>query len=75
MCSSGSLPAIVDSCPNVQVVCNAKCKQTLELIYDTKKWKWLIISPKQPLKIGKVCVCMCVFTVYPTSQLAVFYNR
>ncbi len=50
---SGGLPAAMDACPNAVLVCNAKCKETLEKHYDTTGWKWQIVEDGDAISLGK----------------------
>ena len=50
---SGSLPAVLQACPNAEVVCNQKCRDALSRHFDTAGWKWKIISEGDSLSLGK----------------------
>ena len=50
---SGGLPAVLTACPQAEIICNAKCKDTLEKYYDTSKWNWKVISDGDNVSIGK----------------------
>src|SRR5210317_1446821 len=41
---SGGLPGLMAVCPDAELVCNEKCKDTLEKHYDTSSWKWKIVN-------------------------------
>jgi len=49
---SGGLPHIVTVCPQAELVCNAKCKETLEKYYDTKTWKWRVVEDGNSISLG-----------------------
>lgn len=49
---SGSLPYIMTGLPHAQLVCNARCRETLSAYYDTSTWNFLIVDNGDTLKIG-----------------------
>jgi flavorubredoxin len=49
---SGGLPAVMAACPNVTLVCNAKCKKALEQHYDTANWPFHVVANGETLSIG-----------------------
>ncbi len=50
---SGSLPMIVERCPQVEIICNAKCRDFLSMYYDTSNWNFKIIKEGDVVSIGK----------------------
>ncbi len=50
---SGGLPAFMKACPQAELVCNAKCKMTLGMYYDTTDWKWHVVEDGVELSLGK----------------------
>ena len=50
---AGSLPAMVEACPNATVVCNAKCKDALAGFFDVSNWKFQILNSGDSLSLGK----------------------
>jgi flavorubredoxin len=50
---SGSIPALMKACVNAELVCNAKCKETLEMYYDTSGWKFKVIDESTELSLGE----------------------
>ena len=50
---SGGLPGLMAVCPNAELVCNAKCKDTLEKHYDTSAWKWHVVEDGDTIVLGK----------------------
>lgn len=50
---SGGLPAAMAACPQAELVCNAKCKDALEMHYDTAKWKWRVVEDGDEIALGK----------------------
>lgn len=50
---SGGLPATMAACPQAELVCNAKCKDALEMHYDTAKWKWRVVEDGDEITLGK----------------------
>lgn len=50
---AGSLPAMVEACPNATVVCNAKCKDALAGFFDVSAWKFQIVENGESLSLGK----------------------
>ncbi|MDH3982320.1 MAG: FprA family A-type flavoprotein [Kiritimatiellaceae bacterium] len=50
---SGGLPGIMAACPQAELVCNAKCKKTLEQHYDTDGWKWHVVKDGDSISLGK----------------------
>ncbi len=50
---SGSLPVLMQKCQNAELVCNEKCKNTLSLHYDTKRWKFKIVDESTDLILGE----------------------
>lgn len=50
---SGGLPGIMAVCPQAELVCNAKCKDTLEKHFDTSAWKWHVVEDGDEISLGK----------------------
>jgi flavorubredoxin len=50
---SGALPAIMKACPNAKLVCDAKCRKTLELYYETAEWTFHLVKTGETLSIGE----------------------
>jgi flavorubredoxin len=50
---SGGLPGLMAACPNAEMVCNAKCKESLEKHYDTSAWKWHVVEDGDTISLGK----------------------
>lgn len=50
---SGGLPGIMAACPQAEMVCNAKCKDTLEKHFDTSAWKWHVVDDGDEISLGK----------------------
>lgn len=50
---SGAMPEVLKLLPNAKVVCNAKCKDTLEKHYNTSKWNFHIVKDGDTLSLGK----------------------
>ncbi len=50
---SGGLPDLMAACPQAELICNAKCKITLEMHYDTTSWKWNIVEDGDSISLGK----------------------
>ncbi|MEE9369333.1 MAG: FprA family A-type flavoprotein [Pontiella sp.] len=50
---SGSLPEIMAACPHAEMVCNAKCKDTLEKHFDTSEWTWHVVADGDKISLGK----------------------
>ena len=50
---SGGLPILMKACPAAEIVCNAKCRDTLEKYYNTSEWKWKVISDGDSISLGK----------------------
>ena len=50
---SGSLPKLMEACVNAKLVCNKKCKETLELHYNTEGWNWQVVDESSTLELGK----------------------
>ena len=49
---SGSLPVLMEACKNAELVCNAKCQNTLSMYYDTSKWKFKIVDESSQISLG-----------------------
>ena len=49
---SGALPTLMKACPQAQLVCDAKCKATLEKHYDISSWNILLVKTGDELNIG-----------------------
>lgn len=49
---SGALPAVMDAAPNATLVCDQKCKDVLEIYYDTANWKFKIVKTGDSLSLG-----------------------
>ena len=50
---SGSLPELMVACPQAELVCNKKCRITLEKHFDTSDWKWKIVDDGDTISLGK----------------------
>ncbi|NCD31823.1 MAG: FprA family A-type flavoprotein [Spartobacteria bacterium] len=50
---AGSLPKVVEACPNAVVVCDAKCEKALGLHFDTSEWTFKIVKEGDSLSLGK----------------------
>lgn len=50
---SGSLPELMAACPQAEMVCNAKCKDTLEKHFDTAAWAWHVVDDGDSISLGK----------------------
>ncbi len=50
---SGSLPVLMDMCPNAQLVCNLKCQKILSMHYETNGWNFKIVDEESELSLGK----------------------
>jgi len=49
---SGGVPAVMAACPNVTLVCNAKCQKALARLHDTTGWAFHIVSSGESLSLG-----------------------
>lgn len=49
---SGSLPVLLEACVNAELVCNAKCRKTLAMYYDTSRWKFKVIDESSKISLG-----------------------
>ncbi|MDD2236359.1 MAG: flavodoxin domain-containing protein [Kiritimatiellae bacterium] len=49
---SGALPVVMASCPQVELICDAKCKATLERYYDIRHWKIRVVKSGDSISIG-----------------------
>lgn len=49
---SGSIPVLMQKCPQAELVCNDKCKNALSMYYDTKNWKFKIVDEVIDLALG-----------------------
>ncbi len=50
---SGSLPVVMAAAPNATLVCDQKCKDTLDIYYDTANWKVRIVKTGDALPLGE----------------------
>jgi len=50
---AGALPAVLAALPNAEVVCNAKCKDTLARYADISAWRFRIVRSGDTLCLGK----------------------
>lgn len=50
---SSGLPALVAKCPNVKVVCDKKCIQSLSMHYDTAGWDFQQVGTGDSISLGK----------------------
>ncbi|MEA2012936.1 MAG: FprA family A-type flavoprotein [Verrucomicrobiota bacterium] len=50
---SGALPEVLKICKNATLICNAKCKSTLSMHYDTSSWTFEVVDEKTELSLGK----------------------
>jgi flavorubredoxin len=76
---SGGLPGIMAACPNAELVCNAKCKDTLEKHFETSAWKWNVVEDGDTISLGKRTLSFIntpmvhwpesMFTYVPEDQL------
>jgi flavorubredoxin len=49
---SGSIPALMDICPNASLVCNVKCQKALSMHYNTDGWDFKIVDEHSELSLG-----------------------
>ena len=49
---AGSLPRVMAALPNATLVCDKKCKDTLERYFDTSAWKCKIVADGESLSLG-----------------------
>lgn len=49
---AGGLAAVVQACPKAQVVCNRKCAETLGRYFDTRSWKFRLVTDGEKLDLG-----------------------
>ena len=49
---SGSIPVLMDICPNAKLVCNVKCQKALSMHYNTEEWKFKIVDESSELSLG-----------------------
>ena len=50
---SGGLSAVMTACRNAELVCDARCRDALQMHYDTNGWKWRIVSDGESISLGK----------------------
>ncbi|HAS83472.1 MAG TPA: MBL fold metallo-hydrolase [Verrucomicrobia bacterium] len=50
---SGSVPAVMQACPNVTLVCDEKCLKALDMHYDTEGWRVHIVKTGDRLSLGR----------------------
>ncbi len=50
---SGGLSAVMAVCRNAELVCDARCRDALQMHYDTNGWKWRIVSDGESISLGK----------------------
>ena len=50
---SGGVPAVMAACPNITLVCNAKCRTALQRHYDTTGWNFEIVKTGASISLGK----------------------
>lgn len=62
---SGALPAVMASCPQAVLICDAKCRSTLDRYYDTSAWKIQIVKTGDSLAIG---ACSLQFLETPMAH-------
>jgi len=49
---SSALPTVLEACPQAELLCTAKCKDTLSRYYDTTAWRFRIIADSEELNLG-----------------------
>ena len=49
---SGSIPVLMDLCPNAELVCNIKCQKILSMHYNTETWQFKIVDENSELALG-----------------------
>ena len=49
---SGSLGKTLAVCPAAELVCNKKCRKTLEQHYDTTGWRWRVVENGEKISLG-----------------------
>lgn len=50
---SGSLPVVMETCPNAELICDAKCRSALSMHYDTAGWRWKVVSDGETVSLGE----------------------
>lgn len=49
---SGSIPLIMQACPNATLVCDEKCRKALASHYDTDAWRFQIVKTGDEISLG-----------------------
>ena len=62
---SGALPVVMAACPQAELICDAKCKATLDRYFDTTGWKVRIVKSGDSLSIG---ACSLQFVETPMAH-------
>jgi len=50
---SGGLPEVMRACKKAELVCDARCRDTLQKHYDTDGWNFRIVADGETLSLGK----------------------
>jgi len=50
---AGSLPRVLEVCPDAELVCDAKCRDALTRYHDTSTWKFKVVADGETLSLGK----------------------
>ncbi|HCF57786.1 MAG TPA: MBL fold metallo-hydrolase, partial [Myxococcales bacterium] len=50
---SGGLPAVMKACPQAELVCNAKCRESLSMHFDTSAWRFKVVADGETLSLGR----------------------
>lgn len=50
---AGGLTEVMKACPRAELVCNAKCRETLRRYQDIKNWTFKPVSDGQTLSLGR----------------------
>lgn len=49
---SGSLPAVMQACPQAELVCDEKCRNALSMHYDVSDWNFKIVKTGDTISLG-----------------------
>ncbi|MBL7114967.1 MAG: FprA family A-type flavoprotein [Kiritimatiellae bacterium] len=50
---AGSIPAVIQACPGIEIVCDARCRDALDAHFDTTGWTFKIVGSGDSLSLGK----------------------
>lgn len=50
---AGALPQVMAACPNAAIVCDAKCRDELAMLFDVSGWRFQVVASGESIALGR----------------------